>query len=342
MKERKIYLDVVRIIACFLVIVNHTNSRIFQTTEISPTWFASITYFFICKVAVPLFIMISGATLLNKQDSYRKTFSRVIRIVWVIILFSLIYYINNCYLNDTVFSIKEFLVSIYQKGITNAFWYLYLYIGILVMMPILQRMTPVLTQRDFKYFFGISFGFLGTMPILIHYNPNLQYSKYIEFPLFTTYIALLFAGYYIAYKCRIRRKVLGALNIASIICIAASVILTYHEYTLNPKKYLFFDNRYFITIVIPSICLFANAKYWCEKKQLSGWFKMIVTKVGRCTFGIYLLSDLFIQKLAPINEMLKMQMHPLGAVVIYEILVFLSGLVVTMLLIRIPYIKKLI
>lgn len=70
--NRKVYLDFLRILACFLVIVNHTNSDIFLNSSIGITWFVSITYFFICKIAVPLFVMISGAVLLGKKDSYKK------------------------------------------------------------------------------------------------------------------------------------------------------------------------------------------------------------------------------------------------------------------------------
>ena len=61
------YLDILRIIACFLVIVNHTDSRVFLRTSPSETWFLGLTYFFICKAAVPLFLMISGVLLLRKN-----------------------------------------------------------------------------------------------------------------------------------------------------------------------------------------------------------------------------------------------------------------------------------
>ena len=61
MKKREIWLDVLRVLAAFLVIVNHTNSDVFQSvTPANGTWWLSIAWYALCKIAVPLFVMISG------------------------------------------------------------------------------------------------------------------------------------------------------------------------------------------------------------------------------------------------------------------------------------------
>lgn len=74
-KSRETFLDLLRIIACFLVIVNHTNSVIFLgSSPDSLDWYVSLTYFFISKIAVPIFFMISGYLLLKKEDNYKKAF----------------------------------------------------------------------------------------------------------------------------------------------------------------------------------------------------------------------------------------------------------------------------
>lgn len=72
--SRQVHIEFLRIVAAFLVIVNHTNSRIFLARAPSATWFASVTYFFICKIAVPLFLMIMGALLLEKHDTHQSPF----------------------------------------------------------------------------------------------------------------------------------------------------------------------------------------------------------------------------------------------------------------------------
>mgnify|MGYP002561809920 CR=1 FL=1 len=67
-KARAAFLDFLRILAAFLVIVNHTNSYVFKTlTPVDSQWHWSILWYYVSKTAVPLFIMISGACLLGKR-----------------------------------------------------------------------------------------------------------------------------------------------------------------------------------------------------------------------------------------------------------------------------------
>lgn len=155
------YIYVLKIIACFLVIVNHTNSDIFLSISPSLTWFMSVTYFFVSKIAVPLFLMCSGVTLLEKTDSLQKYFLRISRIILVIIMFSSIYYIKSVGLLN--FSLIGFINSIYSKNITGAFWYLYLYLGILIALPFLQKLCKVMSKTDFLHYIFISIIFLGTI-----------------------------------------------------------------------------------------------------------------------------------------------------------------------------------
>ena len=94
--QKTAYLELLRIIACFFVIVNHTNSGVFLSqTPDHKVWWISLTYFFMCKTAVPVFLMITGCLMLGKIDNYRKYITRIIRMVLVIVLFSFLYYVKS-------------------------------------------------------------------------------------------------------------------------------------------------------------------------------------------------------------------------------------------------------
>ena len=94
-KERICYIDLLRIIACFFVIVNHTNSQIFQNRAPTLTWFVSLTYFFFSKAAVPVFIMISGYTMLSRQETHEKAFSRFFPFFHVLLFSPGVYILYN-------------------------------------------------------------------------------------------------------------------------------------------------------------------------------------------------------------------------------------------------------
>ena len=143
-QSKEAWIELLRIVACFCVIINHTNSRIFLNIVPSLEWFISLAYFFVSKIAVPIFVMISGYLLLEREDNYRKYFFRIIRMVIALLVFSLFYYVIRIKIGDyTVYSIGRFLYLVVKEPITKSFWYIYMYIGLLIMLPFLQKMVKI-------------------------------------------------------------------------------------------------------------------------------------------------------------------------------------------------------
>lgn len=332
------YIDLLRIIACFLVIVNHTNSTIFQnSTPYVPQWWYSISFFLLSRIAVPIFIMITGATVLNKQEDYKKSFKRVLRAVLVLILFSLIYYCRKTLRNDN-FSLKDFFLQIYNKPITNAYWYMYLYIGILIMIPFIRKMVKDMKKKDFFVFFIISLFINSTWPIFTHYQPALAFNSNFDMPLFESYICYLLLGYYLFnYSNKSRGKFILAL-LGFGMGLAVSIILTYFEYMKNCEKYTFFSNRTLLFIAIPSICCF----YMCSFINVRGGLGRIINIIGECTFGIYLLSDYFIGMFKPVYTHISKLIPILLAMFIFQGIIFGAGLLVSFILKHIPFIKNIV
>ena len=93
---RVAHIDALRIIACLMVIFNHTNDRGFYRYALddlhSIIWWFDTFFSAACKAGVPVFFMITGANLLGKQESYTKTFSRAKKILLCLITWSLIYF----------------------------------------------------------------------------------------------------------------------------------------------------------------------------------------------------------------------------------------------------------
>lgn len=341
--RRKIHLDLMRIAACVLVIVNHTNSRIFlQTTPAAKSWWLSLTIFFFSKIAVPLFILISGAVLLGRQDSYCRAIQRLARILSALVLASLVYYIDDCVKWGAPIDLFAFVERIYHKNITNALWYLYLYAGMLVMLPILQRMAAAFTKRDFLYYLGWSFVFSGGMPVLIHYFPDLQYSFYFMLPLFNCYVALFLAGYYMERLLQpSRRKTLCAAA-ALTLGVVFSVILTWREWLQNPEDFLFLDRAQLLPIAATALSAFYLFGQAARRWKPSPAAGRRIAALGRLTFGVYLFSDLMVVKLEPWYQSLLVHMHPFTAVFLYQLGVLALALAVTFPLSHIPLLRKLL
>lgn len=343
MQKTKIaYLELLRMIASFFVIVNHTNSGIFLSrTPESGTWWASLAYFFMCKTAVPVFLMISGALMLGRVEENQKHVKRFLRILMDLVFFSLLYSAYYHYEAKQQMNVMEVLKRIYQINVTNAFWYLYLYLGILVMLPLLQRLSVKMGRGAYRYVIGISVVVLGATPVVTHYMEGAQYNGMFQEPFFSVYVGMLFLGYYLAHEVELKPLYAGIS--AAVFCggILLQVALTYFEYCKNPAEYLFFDDRTFLTVTMTAASLFYLAR-WLGSVIHAAWFWKAVTWLGGCSFGIYLFSDLFIEVYAMLHLELMMRMHVLKAVVLYELLVFFSGAAITAVIKKIPYINKLV
>ena len=99
-RRRESWLDVLRILSAFLVIVNHTNSDLFIASSPDQTvWWLSISWYYVCKIAVPLFVMISGACLLGRHDSMKRSLGRFARILAALLVFSYGYYLHDAWVN---------------------------------------------------------------------------------------------------------------------------------------------------------------------------------------------------------------------------------------------------
>lgn len=341
-KSKTVYLEILRIVAAFFVIVNHTTADIFlSNTPDSKTWWCSLGYFFISKAGVPIFLMISGTVLLSKNDDARKYLSRIFRIIIVILVFSTVNYVINLWINKGTFHIKELVGQIYKYSASNAYWYLYLYLGILLILPFLQILAAHMQRKQFQLFLILTVVVAGGYPIISHYFPEAAFHNMILVPIFSIYTAMLFLGYYLNYFVEIRKSYAVISAIVFIIGFLGEVLLTRYEYQISPSDYLFLEERTNLNIILTAAALFYLIKCignFIKAERIS----KIIIRAGSYSFGIYLLSDLFIRVFEGVYHKLAGGVHILIAVIIYQIAVFLSSMLVTVILKRIPYINKII
>ncbi|MEA4927698.1 MAG: acyltransferase family protein [Candidatus Limiplasma sp.] len=345
------YLDFLRILAAFLVIVNHTNSLVFEKlSPAEPTWWLSLTWYYLSKIAVPLFIMVSGACLLPRRETYRRTFERFLRVLLVLVLASYVYYLADLWQTgwsaQRALDIPGFLLGIWQKRITDSFWYLYFYLGLMVMLPILRRLAAAMGKADLRYFLLVSFGVYAVWPLLIHYVPALALPQYFDLPLFSVLIGLFFAGHALhTYATQPSRFWNLLLVLASL---AASVALTRLEYGRvgAGEHYWFMDERtapsIFIILCAMGTMQFVRKAFQMGEPRSASSIRRWAT-VGGCAFAIYLMQDLLIAEtryrfFAPMSQ----AVNPLLAALVWEVGVFLIAWGLAWLLKHIPLVNRLL
>lgn len=344
MREKKSYLEILRIISMFLVIVNHTIAQVFLPIPPSLTWYAAVTYLFVCKVAVPVFLMISGITLLTKSYTMRKSLLRVGRMAATLLVISAGYYVTNQLGNGRALSVVEFVKSIWKSPMSNALWYLYVYLGILLMLPILQKLTAVMGRKEMLLAIGLSL-VKPTIAMISIWAPSLNLSQYAYDPFFSAYLGMMFLGVYMERYIPPDNKKIAIISIfAFVALVVVQVYLTRGLYQINPQSYRQMDNRCFPTILLSSAACFYIVRYWDAVHPCSPKMAMGIKKIGALTFGGYLVGDYVIAKCKPFYLWCveSLDLNVLLAVIPYQVMVAGISLGIAWILKQIPGMRNLI
>lgn len=340
-RKSVVFIEFLRIFASFSVIANHTASDVFLNEAPGALWYSSVLYFLLSRTAVPVFLMIVGFLMLDKQYSYRKILTLLLRTLGCLFLFSGGYYVFYRLIGKVPgINPKFFLTWILREPITNAFWYLYLYPGILLVIPFLQKMTAGMKKRDFHVFFLISGFFFGLFPIICHFFPTATIPSHFNVSLFHSYFFMLLAGCYFKRYCPPRDR-WGLICLGYyLLCCILSTLLTAQVYWKNDgTDYLFWADNNLLPLLLASAAVF----YGASCIRFGPGISRRILSLGRLTFGIYLFGDFFILLLKPIYSLLiRCGIPTFPALVCFDLLIFFSGAICTWILKKLPVLRKIL
>ena len=136
MKKRIEWIDLLKIVACFLVVVLHSiNYGLKSNGYVNGLWI-----YYIGTLAIPIFFMINGYLQLGRDLTYKYLISKVIKIFIVVIFWcSGIYLIKFILYDETNNYFFDVFGSLIQKGILPHFWFLGTLIILNLIFPLLNR-----------------------------------------------------------------------------------------------------------------------------------------------------------------------------------------------------------
>ena len=350
-KNFKLHLEIMRIIAIFFVIFNHTGQNgFFLFYNYGPNTFSYWIYMALsvfCKFSVPPFFAVSGALLLTKEDSLKNLFShRIFRMIAILVSASFGYYINYLHLTAEHFNLLDFLKDfiLYNGYYWNAtLWFLYVFTIYLILLPFLREIIKNLDERFYYYGCIIHLIFMSIFPIIYYSFGEKTYTfSLLEKCAFLSIFPII--GFYLEYKLPIQglnfRKVLY-LWIINIITIFATCILTNLKFQNTGIQIEDFHNSF---VIINCTVIYITVKYICCRINFSEIISNILISIGRCTLGIYLLHIFIMILLSNMGyfEFFQGHLNHILTILIYCFLVFLIGLLVTLIFKNIAIIKHLI
>ncbi|NDV82718.1 acyltransferase [Bacteroides sp. 51] len=173
-REHIAWVDLLRVVACFLVVVAHACDPFVAQIGVKDSEFLWGAYIgSLVRPCVPLFVMISGVLLLptnmNMKDFYARRAKRLFVpfIFWSLVLPVLNYLYfstgiestnpainpDNYTVAATINKMYTFIFNFNQD--TTPMWYVYMLIGIYLFLPIMSAWLVQASKKDIQYFLGI-------------------------------------------------------------------------------------------------------------------------------------------------------------------------------------------
>lgn len=339
---KKLHIEMLRIIAVVMVVLNHSDLyyTYYTNTDNIFTFTVSLLVSCICKVNVPLFMMITGALLIPKAEDWKIILKkRVSRMVIVLVGFSALIYGLKCFAwHQDIFSVEGFVRKLLTGEIQTSYWYLYEYIGILMMLPFLGVIARNIDRNCVKYFAIIGMIFKIGLPIVSFVT---GYSFSLNLFVLENSVFYVLMGYFaeriitdeqceqIAYW-----KIAGGL-ITSIVITAGLVLIDknrngeYHEYILN--------------MLTPAMVLFiymGTRKIFIQHHPVKT--AGIISCLGSCAFGVYLLEHIGQKVFLNLYLWLTEKTYGIIACSVYVICISVSCFVCTMILKKVKIMRKLL
>ena len=324
--KRVLYLDIIRILACIMIIVMHApipetgiNSYILATDSL------------LTAPGIGLFIMVSGALLLPvtmpTKDFLKRRLSKVVipTFVW-----TLLYYVIAPWTDivDRGTGIQSFLSMIFSAQFNPVLWFMYMLVGLYLLAPILSSWLIKVSQREVEFYL-VLWGITMCYPILrsfLYVNESTTGILYY----FGGYAGYFLLGYYL------KRYVVYISTWTSILLFALplglAIIMKVRNISID-----FYDLFWYLSILVAmmSVSWFLLIRQYCPKYKANFPLHRFIVFVSNCCFGIYLSHILVMRGVLWRWDVLK-EMSGIFQILITTFLTFSGSLLLTWLISYLP------
>lgn len=344
---KKTYITILSVISAFCVVALHMSG--FWSFSTTPDWVFSNLIESVCYFPVPIFFMISGATLINYNIRYTtkqffsKRFKRTVIPFLFFSAFSILYSVVVHKTQIENFSAYELINSIISYKYSGIYWFFPSLFTIYLCIPVIAAIPEEKRKSIFKYVILIGFILSSLVPFLVSLtNGKITSMPGLSFPIAQENLIFVFIGYYID-NYEIPKKFKYAIYILGILGLIFHFSSTY--YLSQSAQYIVTTYKGYTT---PHSIFYASAIFLLFKnidfEKISSFIIKIFDFFSGQTFGVYLIH-MFLIPIA--NKYLFIQFNDIFAYTYFYktvgvVIIFISCALITKLLQKIPVIKHLI
>ena len=337
-----VYIEYIRMFATMAVVFLHVAVTLNANHSIDELGVFNYSVFSAChmlvKWAVPCFVMVSGALLLNpaKNVTFAKVGSYIGRMFGVLLTFGIVYS-----LMELVFSQRTVSVGILLKAVLNTaeghswshIWYVYMLISLYLITVPLRFVIEKLKREELRLVRCVLIAGNFFIPS-INSALGLELQNYMILNDYATYYLL---GYYLS-TCEWKKA--GIPAVAAVVITALSIVMELYSLNYHGTAYPVNHTAGNIFELIQSVSCFMLIRVICEaRNQQQG---KVCRMIGKYSFGIYLIHPFFINLIYKVIGFTPLTIPVALGIPVLFVVVFVLSLVGTAVLKKIPLIKKIV
>lgn len=291
--QRAYDIDVLKTAAIVCVLTIHASTGGYGSPIGSVDWWSSLFWGCLTRAAVPLFLLCSGALMLDphRRLSVRRLYTHHIwRLVAALFAWAMVYKIYDL-IEQGVFTWSHIVQALKEVFLFDHEFHLY-YIPIMILvyvfLPVLRLIAKNATRQQFAYLLLLWFALGIVYPVLRHYWPlRLLPVSMDRFGLYQPYAAIGYAaaGYYLKTYPLPRRY--------CAVCAGAGFAMTFGLTTLLTMTH---GELYalFLEGMTPGVCLLAIGIFGLLiGRQYGAKTCAAAYRLSKASFCIYLVHVLF-------------------------------------------------
>lgn len=326
-------MDTARVGACFMVIMLHVAAVNFNVFD--DQWWASNFYDSLTRGCVPVFLMISGVLLLNKQEDLPAFFTkRFARVLPPLLFWSLFYMAWNTSQGVHYGAWSGWIKTLASGPVVFHLWYLYAILGIYLFVPFLRNIWQGSRLAEKRMFLAFWMLVSGWPIIRAVFDIDIDLLETYSLGSFVGLIGYLFLVAYVfeAYQKKMMKGQYwwtnaGLFVVFSALTMAATFAYSKHVDAPDP---LFYD--YLSPFVMAaSVCVF-NVLYGLGAKLRP--YSAALNRISACTLGVYCIHIFVMDRLESMTGLLQSDGSSWWAIPVAASCVFAVSLASIMLLRR--------
>lgn len=287
MKQRVLYFDLLNILGAFCVIMLHCNGLVHHYRE-GLGWIQAMLVETVCYWAVPVFYMLSGATLMNYRERYstgeffKKRLLRTALpfVVWTIVSAL----VRNMMPWDIGW--RTFASRFVTCKLEEVFWFFPPLFAIYLAMPVLSRLKD--DRKLLWYMTGAAFVLSSVLPCIFKYV-GVSWNGNLQMPVAGGMVLFVLLGYLLSTQ-ELSRKVRYILYA---LAASGAMLRFFATWFLSARAgvldRLFFGYTEYHSVLL-GVAVFVFFKHlrldWLAKREKA--VRVIKTLSG-CSLGVYLM-----------------------------------------------------